>query len=335
MLDDNDHRQIGKRLDLFHFQEEAPGMVFWHARGLSLFRQLELAARRQLERQGYEEVRTPQLLKKAIWERSGHWHSFPEGMFVLQAEQAALKPVSCPGHVEIFRRRAASFRDLPVRLAELGVVHRDEPSGTLQGLFRLRQFTQDDGHVFCAPDQIQDEVVRFLRGLFDLYAAFGFHDVAVALSLRPEKRTGSDEIWDRAEALLASSAERAGLEYTEQPGAGAFYGPKLELSLRDCFGRAWQCGTIQLDFVLPESFDIHYVDSGGARRRPAMLHRALYGSVERFLGVLLEHHGGVLPAWLAPDQVVVTAISEAAAELRWRSSGSAPAMFRAGTPGPR
>lgn len=311
MLDENDHRQMGKRLDLFHFQEEAPGMAFWHPRGLSLYRQLERAVTRQLELHDYQEVRTPQVLRRAIWEQSGHWQSFPEGMFVLEAEQAALKPVSCPGHVEIFRRMAPSFRDLPVRLAELGVVHRNEPSGTLQGLFRLRQFTQDDGHVFCAPEQIQDEVVRFCGGLLAFYAAFGFHDVAVALSLRPDKRAGSDDVWDRAEALLGASAVSAGIDYSEQPGAGAFYGPKLEFSLLDRFGRAWQCGTIQLDFVLPESFDIHYVDSGGSRRRPAMLHRALYGSVERFLGVVLEQHGGSLPEWLAPEQVVVTAISGA------------------------
>jgi len=308
MLDEHDHRSIGKRLDLFHFQEEAPGMVFWHPRGFALYRELEAAARRQVSFAGYREVRTPQLLRREIWEQSGHWQSFPEGMFVLPSQGAALKPVSCPGHIQLFREAAPSFRDLPMRLAEFGLVHRDEPSGTLHGLFRLRQFSQDDGHVFCAPEQVEDEVVRFCRGLFRFYRAFGFDDVAVGLSLRPELRAGSDEVWDRAEALLAESADRAGIEAVEQPGAGAFYGPKLEFSLSDRFGRRWQCGTIQLDFVLPERFGLEYVDSGGLRVRPAMLHRALYGSLERFAGVLLEQHAGALPEWLAPDQVVVSPV---------------------------
>lgn len=309
MLDDDDHRRLGRRLDLFHFQEEAPGMVFWHPRGFALFRELERAARRQTELHEYREVRTPQLLGRGIWERSGHWQSFPEGLFVLPARDVALKPVSCPAHVQLFRQLAPSYRDLPVRLAELGLVHRDEPSGTLHGLFRLRQFTQDDGHVFCAPEQVEDEVVRFCHGLVAFYQAFGFAEVAVALSLRPAARAGSDALWDRAEALLAASARRAGLSFVEQPGGGAFYGPKLEFSLQDRFGRAWQCGTIQLDFVLPERFELEYVERGGGRGRPVMLHRALFGSVERFLGILLEQHAGSLPAWLAPEQVIVAPVS--------------------------
>ena len=284
-------------------------MVFWHPRGFALYRLLEDAVRRQLVVDGYQEVRTPQLLRRPIWEASGHWQSFPEGMFVLEAEQAALKPVSCPGHLAVFKAMAPSYRDLPLRLSEFGLVHRDEPSGTLHGLFRLRQFTQDDGHVFCSPEQVEEEVARFCRSLFRIYAGFGFEDVAVALSLRPDKRAGSDATWDRAEALLARSARRASIEPVEQPGGGAFYGPKLEFSLQDRFGRAWQCGTIQLDFVLPERFDIRYVGSGGDRLRPVMLHRAVYGSVERFLGVLLEHHEGRLPAWLSPEQVVIAPVS--------------------------
>lgn len=311
MLDERDHRRIGKRLDLFHFQEEAPGMVFWHPRGFALYRELEQAVRRQFAAHDYREVRTPQLLARSVWERSGHWESFPEGLFVLPERDVALKPVSCPAHTQLFRQLAPSYRDLPVRFAELGLVHRDEPSGTLHGLFRLRQFTQDDGHVFCAPDQIEDEVVAFCQGLMAFYRAFGFDDVAVALSLRPEARAGSDATWDRAEALLAASARRAGLSFAEQPGGGAFYGPKLEFALRDRFGRSWQCGTIQLDFVLPERFELEYVERGGGRSRPAMLHRALFGSFERFLGILLEHHAGAVPEWLSPEQVVVAPVSGA------------------------
>lgn len=326
MLDHHDHRSIGPRLGLFHFQDEAPGMAFWHPRGLVLVRALEDAARRFVRAAGYSEVRTPQLLRQPIWEASGHWQHFRAGMFALadEGQPAALKPVSCPGHIQIAARSALSYRDLPLRLCEFGCCHRDEPSGTLHGLFRLRQFTQDDGHVFCAEDQVEAEIRRFCSGVGAFYAAFGFPEVAVALSTRPPERAGDDALWDRAEAALQAAAEAAGLRPALQPGEGAFYGPKLEFSLRDRLGRAWQCGTIQLDFVLPERFDLRYVDASGQRRRPAILHRALYGSVERFLGVLLEHHAGSLPGWLAPVQVRVApvgpdqreAAAAAAAELR-------------------
>ncbi|MCK6549480.1 threonine--tRNA ligase [Myxococcota bacterium] len=314
MLDSNDHRQLGQRLDLFHFQEEAPGMVFWHPRGLALFRALEEAVRRRVRRDGFLEVRTPQLLRQSIWEKSGHWQSFRENMFVLDDEDhrcSAMKPVSCPGHIQIAERMALSHRDLPLRLAELGLCHRNEPSGSLFGLFRLRQFTQDDGHIFCAEDQVASEIARFCDGLRALYASLGFDHFDVALSTRPAVRAGNDEVWDRAEHMLADAARGAGLSFEVHPGEGAFYGPKLELVLADRLGRAWQCGTIQLDLVLPERFDLSYVAPSGEKRRPVMLHRALFGSVERFLGILLEHYAGALPAWLAPDQVIVAPVADA------------------------
>lgn len=317
MLDPHDHRALGPRLGLFHLQDEAPGMVFWHPKGLVLARLLEDAARRRALADGYHEVRTPQLLRRPIWDASGHWEHFRAGMFALDdgGQPAALKPVSCPGHIQIAHHSALSYRDLPLRLCEFGLCHRDEPSGTLHGLFRLRQFTQDDGHVFCADDQIGPEVVRFCRGLAGFYAGFGFEGFAVALSTRPEQRVGDDATWDRAEALLAAAARDAGFAPALQPGEGAFYGPKLEFSLQDRLGRAWQCGTIQLDFMLPERFGLHYIDDAGKRRRPAMLHRALYGSLERFLAIVLEHHAGSLPAWLAPVQVVVAPVLPAQQEL--------------------
>ncbi|AUX25246.1 threonyl-tRNA synthetase [Sorangium cellulosum] len=313
MLDDDDHRTLGQRLDLFHFQEEAPGMVFWHARGFTLYRVLEEAVRRQMMRDSYREVRTPQILRQAIWKASGHWDNFSSNMFRLSEEEhaAAIKPVSCPGHMQIVARMAPSYRDLPLRIGEFGLVHRDEPSGTLHGLFRLRQFTQDDGHIFCTEEQVEPEVVRFASALRDFYAGFGFEDMVVGFSTRPAERAGSDAAWDRAEAALSAAARSAGLDCKEQPGEGAFYGPKLEFVLRDRLGRSWQCGTIQLDFVLPERFDITYVDASGARRRPAVLHRALLGSLERFLGVLLEQSRGALPPWLSPEQVVVVPVAEA------------------------
>jgi threonyl-tRNA synthetase len=307
-MDDHDHRSIGNRLDLFHFQEDAPGMVFWHLRGLAIVRELEEASRRHVRREGYQEVRSPQVLRQAIWERSGHWEHFREHMFVLEDDDgpaAALKPVSCPAHLEIARRRSLSYRDLPLRLSELGVCHRDEQSGALAGLFRLRQFVQDDGHVFCSEDRVVDEVARFCRSIGPFYRAFGFEHVAIALAGRPASRFGDEERWDRAERALREGAEAAGLRPELVPGGGAFYGPKLELSLVDRVGRAWQCGTIQLDFFLPERFDLAYVDAGGSRRRPAMLHRALFGSLERFLAIVLEHHEGRLPPWLSPEQVRV------------------------------
>lgn len=308
MLADDDHREIGRRMDLFHFQEEAAGMVFWHPRGYRSLRALEALVRRHAEADGFAEVRTPQLLRQPIWEASGHWQHFRSGMFCLEDESLAVKPVSCPGHLEILRRRAPSYRDLPLRYSELGLVHRNEPSGTLHGLFRLRQFTQDDGHVFCQAEQIEAEVARFCRSLMKLYAALGFAEVEVSFATRPDDRAGSDEVWDQAERLLEQAAKRAELSPQLAPKAGAFYGPKLEFSLPDRLGRRWQCGTIQLDLVLPERFDVSFVDAAGGRQRPLMLHRATLGSLERFFGVVLEQYAGQLPGWLAPDQVVVIPI---------------------------
>jgi threonyl-tRNA synthetase len=308
MLAEDDHREIGRRLDLFHFQEEAAGMVFWHPRGYRTLRALEELIRRHAEQDGFDEVRTPQLMRQPIWEASGHWQHFRGGMFCLEGEALAVKPVSCPGHLEILKRRVASYRDLPLRYSELGLVHRNEPSGTLHGLFRLRQFTQDDGHVFCEPEQVESEVARFCGSLLALYRALGFSQVEVSFATRPDERAGSDEIWDRAEALLAQAAATAGLVPKLAAKAGAFYGPKLEFALPDRLGRRWQCGTIQLDLVLPERFDVSYVDSSGQRRRPFMLHRATLGSLERFLGVVLEQHAGVLPAWLVPEQALIVPV---------------------------
>ncbi|XXF75642.1 threonine--tRNA ligase [Myxococcaceae bacterium GXIMD 01537] len=314
MLDEHDHRSLGQRLDLFHLQEEAAGMVFWHPRGFLLYRLLEERVRAQMVREGYREVRTPQVFAQPLWERSGHWDNFRENMFVLDdgERRLAVKPVSCPGHIELVQRMSPSYRDLPLRLSEFGLVHRSEPSGALHGLFRLRQFTQDDGHVFCADEHVVEEVARFCRSLRGFYEEFGFKDVEVAFSSRPEQRAGAEALWDRAEALLLEAARSAGLECLMQPGQGAFYGPKLEFVLKDRLGRKWQCGTIQLDLVLPERFDLSYVDASGERRRPLMLHRAMLGSLERFIGILLEHHGGALPAWLAPEQVVVAAVGDVA-----------------------
>lgn len=308
---DDDHRKIGKRLGLFHFQDEAPGMVFWHPRGWALYREIEAVVRRCMNADGYQEVRSPQLLRRAIWQASGHWQHFRDGMFVLDDADcpAALKPVSCPGHVQIAERMALSHRDLPLRLGELGLVHRAEQSGALHGLLRLRQFCQDDGHVFCRPDQVEEELERFLRSLLALQRAFGIDAPRVALSSRPELRAGSDEVWDRAEALLGAAAKKVGLECELQPGQGAFYGPKLELLLDDRGGRAWQCGTLQLDFFSAERFGLAYVDASGARRHPVMLHRALLGSLERFIGLLLERHGARLPEWLAPEQTVLLPVA--------------------------
>lgn len=308
MLHDDDHRALGHRLGLFHLQEEAAGSVFWHPRGLMLLRALEDELRRIVLRQGYREVRSPQVFSQPVWERSGHWSVFRQGMLVVEGEARALKPVSCPGHMELVRRLGPLWNDLPLRIAEFGLVHRDEPSGALHGLFRLRQFSQDDGHVFCREDQVPDELGRFVRSLRALYAAVGFEDLQVAFSGRPPNRLGDDAVWDRAEALLAEAARGEGLVWSEQPGEGAFYGPKLEFVLRDRLGRAWQCGTIQVDLVLPERFDLGFPDGAGGRRRPVVLHQALVGSLERFLGILLEHHRGRLPHWLAPEQVVVASL---------------------------
>ncbi|MBK9036300.1 MAG: threonine--tRNA ligase [Myxococcales bacterium] len=314
-LDPGDHRALAARLDLLHLQDDAPGMVFWHPRGWTLFRLLEDAARRHVVAGGYREVRTPQLLRRGIWETSGHWDHFRADMFAVGdgATAAALKPVSCPGHVQLVKRAAPSWRDLPIRLAEMGLVHRDEPGGTLHGLFRLRQFTQDDGHVFCADDQVAAELARFCRDLPAFYRGFGLDDVSVALSTRPAERAGDDAWWDRAERDLDDVVRALAIPCVVQPGAGAFYGPKLEFVVRDRRGRPWQLGTIQLDRVMPQRFEVRYVDAGGARRPCVMLHRALYGSIERFLGVLLEHHGAQLPAWLAPEQVVIAPVTSACA----------------------
>lgn len=323
ILPPDDHRAILARLDLCHFQDEAPGMVFWHPRGWTLYRLLEEAVRAELA-EDYREVRTPQLLRRPVWETSGHWGKFHDAMFAVGegADESALKPVSCPGHIQLVKRAAPSWRDLPMRLAELGLVHRDEPGGTLHGLMRLRQFTQDDGHIFCAEDQVAGEVARFCRRLPAFYRKFGFAEVSVALSLRPANRLGDDAWWDRAERELEDVVRGLGLAYELQPGAGAIYGPKLEFVLRDRRGRAWQCGTIQLDFVMPQRFDVRYVDRDGEKRHVVMLHRALFGSLERFLGVVLEQHGAQLPAWLAPDQIAVVPVSalhrEGAARIRAR-----------------
>lgn len=316
-----DHRSLGARLELFHLQEEAPGLVFWHARGWSLWRRLEDYLRKKMRRAGYHEVKTPQLLERSIWEASGHWENFAESMFKLSFEKNgedrayALKPVSCPAHVQIWKRGIRSFRELPLRLSEFGACHRYERSGVLQGLLRVRGFVQDDGHVFCAEPQVEEEIARACALLREVYRAFGFEDVSVKLSTRPPVRAGSDEVWDRAEAQLASAARSAGLDYQIQPGEGAFYGPKIEMVLHDGHGRSWQCGTIQLDLVIPERMGVEYVDAGGARARPAMIHRAVCGSLERFLAILLEHHharaGGGLPPWLAPESIVVAPVSEA------------------------
>jgi threonyl-tRNA synthetase len=316
MTNDQDHRSLGARLDLFHFQEEAPGAAFWHPRGLTLFRLLEERVRACIRAEGYQEVRTPQLFSESLWRRSGHWDKFRENLFVVPDEgrDCAIKPVSCPAHIELARRMASSHRALPLRLAEFGLCHRRERSGALQGLFRLFQFTQDDGHIFCSEAHVEEEVVRFTEGLFAFYRAFGFEDIRVGLSQRPEVRAGSDALWDRAERDLEAAIRRTGRPYELRPGGGAFYGPKLEFDLQDAHGRAWTCGTIQLDFVLPERFELTFVDAGGESRRMVMLHRALLGALERFMAILLEHLGGVLPPWLAPEQVVVAPLSAAQGE---------------------
>ena len=309
-MDDIDHRSLGNRLDLFHQQEDGPGMVFWHPRGWALYRVVEDHVRRRMARAGYREVRTPQLLARGLWNRSGHWQKFGAQMFAVADEGRimALKPMSCPGHVQIFNKRVRSYRELPIRYFEFGAVHRNEPSGALQGLMRARGFVQDDAHVFCLEHQVEAEVARFCGLLRRLYADFGFDDFDVAFATRPVQRAGSDEVWDRAEAALAEAARQAGLDFETLPGEGAFYGPKLEFHLRDRSGRRWQCGVIQLDLVMPERLGAAYVDEHGNHQLPVMLHHAVLGSLERFIGVLLEHHEGKLPLWLAPEQLVVASI---------------------------
>lgn len=309
-MDPNDHRVIANRLDLFHQQEEGPGMVFWHPRGFALYRVIEDYVRKRMRQAGFREIRTPQMLARSLWEQSGHWEKFGENMFALDDGHRAfaLKPMSCPCHVQIFRKRVRSFRELPLRFAEFGACHRNEPSGALQGLMRTRAFVQDDAHIFCTEDQVIEEVANFAIMLREVYSDFGFPDFRVGFSTRPERRAGGDALWDRAEAALERAAQAAGLEYQVQPGEGAFYGPKLDFILTDARGRQWQCGTVQLDFVLPERLDAEYVDRDNQRRRPVMIHHAVLGSMERFIGMLLEHYEGRLPFWLAPEQVLVASI---------------------------
>ena len=307
-----DHRRLGRQLDLFHTQEEAPGMVFWHPKGWTVYQTVEQYIRELLREHGYQEVRTPLVVDRSLWERSGHWEKFRKEMFTTEAEgrDYAVKPMNCPCHVLIYQQGLRSYRDLPLRLAEFGSCHRNEPSGALHGLMRVRAFTQDDAHIFCTEDQVQEEVRRFIDLLRRVYADFGFEEVLVRLSTRPEERVGSDEVWDKAEAALQQALEAQGLAYEFQPGEGAFYGPKIEFSLRDCLGRVWQCGTIQVDFNMPARLGAEYVAEDNTRRTPVMLHRAILGSLERFIGILLEHHAGALPAWLAPVQAVVATITD-------------------------
>ena len=333
-MDPLDHRAIGNEMDLFHQQEEGAGQVFWHPRGFALYQVVESYIRKRMRQAGFREVRTPQLLARGLWERSGHWEKFGENMFALDDghQTLALKPMSCPGHIQIFNKRVRSFRDLPLRLAEFGACHRNEPSGALQGLMRTRAFVQDDAHVFCAVQQIEPEVARFCGLLRQIYADFGFDEMIVGFSTRPDVRAGEDAVWDQAEAALEQAARSAGVDYRLQPGDGAFYGPKLDFSLRDSRGREWQCGTVQVDLVLPERLDAQYVDSDNSRRRPVILHHAVLGSIERFIGVLLEHHQGRLPLWLAPEQIMVASIGEAQADYaaevanRFAEAGFRPAL---------
>ena len=312
-----DHRRLGRELDLFHQQEEATGSVFWHAKGWTLWLIIEQYVRERLAEHGYEEVRTPQLLDRTLWEKSGHWENYAENMFIAESEGRllAVKPMNCPGHVQIFRQGIKSYRDLPLRMAEFGACHRNEPSGALHGLMRVRAFTQDDAHIFCTEEQISAETVSFCKLLMSMYADFGFTDVRVKFADRPEKRAGSDETWDRAEAALRDAVEASGLPYTMNPGEGAFYGPKLEFVLRDAIGRDWQCGTLQVDYGIPARLGAEYVAEDGSRRPPVMLHRAILGSFERFIGILIENHAGKLPTWLAPVQAVVMNITDKQADF--------------------
>ena len=307
-----DHRRIGKEMDLFHIQEEAAGSVFWHPKGWKLYRTTEDYLRRRLDAAGYQEVKTPQLVDRVLWERSGHWENYRQHMFIAEVEDEkrtlAVKPMNCPCHILIFRQGIRSYRELPLRLAEMGSCHRYESSGALHGIMRVRAFTQDDAHIFCTEDQIASETVRFVELLGSVYRDFGFESFRVKLADRPEKRTGSDAVWDQAEGALKEACATAGVDYTLNPGEGAFYGPKLEFVLRDAIGRDWQCGTLQVDFNMPDRLDAEYVGEDGARHRPVMLHRAIFGSFERFIGILIEQYAGRFPLWLAPVQVVVATI---------------------------
>ncbi|WP_010629964.1 threonine--tRNA ligase [Halomonas sp. KM-1] len=312
-----DHRRLGRQLGLFHFQEEAPGAVFWHPRGWTVLQTLIAYMRRRQEAGGYVEVNTPDMMDRGLWETSGHWQNYQEHMFTTQTEDGrslALKPMNCPGSVLLYRHGLKSYRDLPIRMGEFGKVHRYEPSGALHGLLRVRHFTQDDAHIYCTPEQMNEECRRVVELVLDIYRQFGFENVRLKLSTRPENRMGSEAVWDRLEGALTTALESMGLDYELNPGEGAFYGPKLEFVLRDAIGRDWQCGTLQVDMNLPERFGLEYVGEQGLRQRPVLLHRALFGSLERFLGILIEHHAGKLPAWLAPQQVVVMSITEAQAD---------------------
>jgi len=306
-----DHRKLGRSLDLFHFQEEAPGMVFWHEKGWTLYRLVERYIR-DVCYADYQEVHTPQVLDRSLWEKSGHWDKFHDMIFATSSEnrEYAVKPMNCPGHVQIFNNGLRSYRDLPFRIAEFGIVHRNEPSGTLHGLMRARRFTQDDAHIFCAESSLQDEVGRLIDMTYQVYTAFGFSDIEVALSLRPAQRVGADELWDKAEAALELALKNKGLKFRVQPGEGAFYGPKIEFTLKDCLGRNWQCGTVQVDFSMPERLGAKFVGEDGERHVPVMIHRAILGSMERFIGILIEHHAGRFPAWLAPVQAIALSITE-------------------------
>ncbi|MDD5299860.1 MAG: threonine--tRNA ligase [Gallionella sp.] len=311
-----DHRKLGKQLELFHMQDSSPGMVFWHPKGWTLWQEVEQYMRRKFREHDYKEVRTPTIMDRTLWEKSGHWENYHDNMFTTASENRdyAVKPMNCPGHVQIFNHGLHSYRDLPLRLAEFGSCHRNETSGSLHGLMRVRGFTQDDAHIFCTENQVQPEVSRFIVMLNEVYGDFGFNEVLVKLSTRPEKRVGSDETWDKAEAGLAAALQQNGLAYDVQPGEGAFYGPKVEFTLKDSLGRLWQCGTIQLDFNLPVRLDAEFVDEDNSRKPPVMLHRAILGSMERFIGILIEHHAGAFPLWLAPVQAVVMNISQAQEE---------------------
>ena len=323
-----DHRKLGKQLGLFHLQEEAAGSVFWHAKGWVLYREIEAYVRRRLDAAGYSEVKTPQLVDRSLWEASGHWEKFGENMFTAQSEDErtlALKPMNCPCHVQIFRQGIKSYRDLPLRMAEFGSCHRNEPSGALHGIMRVRAFTQDDAHIFCTEDQITEESVKFCALLQSIYADFGFHDVRVKFSDRPEVRAGDDATWDRAEAALTDATNAAKLDTVLNPGEGAFYGPKLEFVLRDAIGRDWQCGTLQVDFVLPDRLDAEFVGEDGNRHRPVMLHRAILGSMERWIGILIEQYAGRMPAWLAPVQIVVASITDSANDYARQIAAAAAA----------
>ena len=312
-----DHRKIGKQLGLFHTQEEAPGMVFWHKNGWDIYLTVQQYIRNRLRDHGYQEIHTPMVVDRSLWERSGHWEKFHTMMFTTQSESRdyAVKPMNCPCHIQVFNQGLKSYRDLPLRLAEFGSCHRNEPSGTLHGLMRVRNFVQDDAHIFCTENQIQEEVSNFIDLTFDVYKDFGFENIEIALSTRPEQRVGSDEIWDKAEKALADSLNAKGLAFKLQPGEGAFYGPKIEFTLRDCLERGWQCGTVQVDFSMPGRLDAQYVDEDGSRKVPVMLHRAILGSLERFIGILIEHHEGKFPVWLAPVHAVVMNITDNQADF--------------------